>query len=107
MRKKFRYSRELDCMVEITDERDDLHFVRDDIEPIPSPLGDGTMISSRSKLREVMQQNGLVFMDETGKTNDRYAEQRQRQEFRERSWEWLSRPGVTREDKRPYRKLKN
>jgi hypothetical protein len=66
--------------------------VRDDIEPFVSPI-DGTVVGSRSALRDHMGQHDVVPYDEVKGTRveDRYAATRERREMREMLWEYTDR----------------
>src|SRR5262245_24432498 len=95
-RRSFRYDPVSKSMVEIqkTSSAFDAPDVVGDIEPFVSPV-DGTIIKSRSHLRDYMGEKGLVHYDEVkdgqGKVVDRYAEARNDQAMRERMWEGLDR----------------
>lgn len=90
-RRRFRYNRELDKMVEVPLDGDfePSISVHGEIEPFISPR-DGTLIRSRAHLRDYMAKNDLVHYDEA-KTQqaegDRYAASRDRQQMREMLWE--------------------
>ena len=66
-------------------------YVQDDIEPFVSPR-DGTIIKSRSQLRDYMGQHNLVHYDPSNKAEaDRYAAARDDQARRELIWEGVDR----------------
>jgi hypothetical protein len=65
--------------------------VAGDIQPFVSPV-DGTVISSRSQLRDYMGQRNLVHYDPTRKAEvDRYEAPRQDAALREQIWEHVDR----------------
>jgi len=94
--RRFRYSRELDKMVEVDVASSDVfggHSILGEIDPFVSPV-DGTVITSRSHLRRYMDERGLVHYEEakTQKAeSDRYAVERERTALRERLWEGVNR----------------
>jgi hypothetical protein len=92
MRRKFRYDPVSKTMVEIQRER--LHLapeVHDDIAPFVSPI-DGTVVASRSQLRDHMGRYDVVPTDEvSGRVEDRYNAGRERTAFREMLWEYTDR----------------
>lgn len=65
MRRRFRYNEETKQMEEMGDVTQfrDAALVMGDIEPFVSPV-DGTVISSRSHLREHMRQHGLAHVSD-------------------------------------------
>lgn len=95
-RRRFRYDPALGKLVEIMVDPDSVfgtHAVIGEIEPFVSPV-DGTVISSRTQLRQYMAEKGLVnFHDAQGATpeKDRYQAERERREMRERLWEGVNR----------------
>jgi len=88
MRRTFRYSKELDRMVEVIRSDDDrLHSVQGEIEPFISPR-DGTVIRSRAHMRDYMERHNLVHFDPTNKgESDRYAQSHDDRALREQLWE--------------------
>jgi hypothetical protein len=93
-RRTFRYDPVSKTFVEVTRGAvSDAPAVHDDIAPFVSPV-DGTVIQSRSQLRDYMGEKGLVHFDEVkdqGPKMDRYQEQRERRSLRERLWEYTDR----------------
>ena len=93
-RRRFRYDPTLGQMVEINVDPSEvfgLHAVHGEIQPFVSPV-DGTVISSRSQLKEYMARKDLVHYDPTAKAEvDRYAEARAAKETRERLYEYVDR----------------
>lgn len=93
-RRRFRYDPQQGRMVEIdlAAERSDAPAVRDDIEPFISPI-DGSVVASRSALRDHMGKHDVVPYDEVKGTRveDRYAASRERQSMREMLWEFTDR----------------
>jgi hypothetical protein len=94
MRRSFRYDPLSATFVEIDRERvSDAPAVRDDITPFVSPI-DGTVVASRSALREHMGKHDVVPFDEVkgnAPVADRYAAERERRAFREQLWEHTDR----------------
>jgi len=75
MKRRFRYDKESDSMVEIplSDDFEPTVGIHGDIEPFRSPR-DGTIIKSRAHMREYMAKHSLVHFDATAKREeDRYA----------------------------------
>jgi hypothetical protein len=66
--------------------------VHDDIQPFRSPI-DGSLVTSRSQLRDHMGQHGVVPYDEVKgtKVEDRYAAERDKRGRMERLWELTDR----------------
>ena len=93
-RRTFRYDPVSKTFVEVTRGCvSDATFIQPDIEPFVSPV-DGTVIGSRSQLRDYMGERGLVHYDEVkdqGPKMDRYQESRERQQLREKMWEYTDR----------------
>lgn len=93
-RRSFRYDPVSKRLVEITSaEVSEAPAVHDDIAPFVSPV-DGTVIGSRSHLRDYMGERGLVHFDEVkdqGPKMDRYQEARERRNLREQLWEYTDR----------------
>jgi hypothetical protein len=93
MRRRFRYDPVTKEFVEIhAGAGADAPAVHDDIAPFVSPI-DGTVVASRSQLRDHMGKHGVVPLDEVSGTRveDRYAKERDRREFREKLWEYTDR----------------
>ena len=90
LRRRFRQDRRTLEFYELTEDTDQsTHSVIDEIEPFVSPR-DGTVIHSRSQLREYMAKHDLVHFDETkGATPeaDRYEKGRHDRALREQLWE--------------------
>lgn len=103
-RRTFRFDAALGKLVEIHRVRSEFSVpgVIGDIQPFVSPI-DGTVISSRSQLRDYMGERDLVLYDEA-KTQqahqDRYEAARKDTALRERLWEGLDR---AHQGKRPGR----
>ena len=77
-------------MVEITpsDASQDTHFVRGELVPFVSPIS-GELIDTRAKYEAHCRKHNVIPTEELrGNTPqmDRYAEQRERRELRERLW---------------------
>jgi hypothetical protein len=93
-RRTFRYDSISKTFVEVSrDAVSDAPAVHADIDPFVSPV-DGTIIESRSQLRDYMGEKGLVHFDEVkdqGPKTDRYQEQRERAQLREQLWEYTDR----------------
>ena len=93
-RRSFRYDSISKTFVEIDRNAvSDAPAVHDDIEPFISPV-DGTVIASRSQLRDYMGEKGLVHYDEVkdqGPKQDRYQADRERRALREKMWEYTDR----------------
>jgi hypothetical protein len=94
-RRTFRYNKELDRMVEIplAEEIEGRLSIHGEIEPFISPV-DGTLIKSRSHLRDYMGERGLVHFSElkgNSREEDRYEQQRKDRALRELLWEGVSR----------------
>lgn len=91
-KRTFRYSKELDRMVEVIRSDDDrLHSVQGEIEPFLVP-GTNLLIKSRAHMREYMHKHNLVHFDPTNKgESDRYALSRDDQARRELIWENVDR----------------
>lgn len=92
-RRTFRYDPKSDKMVEVAPpEFSPTINVHGEIEPFVSPR-DGTVISSRTQLREYMARHNLVHYDEA-KTQqaegDRYENSRKERQLREMLWEGVS-----------------
>jgi hypothetical protein len=92
MRRRFRFDESLQRLVEVSVPPDEaLVAVVGDIQPFVSPV-DGTVISSRSQLRDYMERRDLVHYDPTRKAEaDRYATSRQDTALREMLWEGVDR----------------
>jgi hypothetical protein len=95
-RRRFRYDPVLERMVEIADPAEvEAAYVQGDIEPFVSVV-DGTLIKSRSHLRDYMGERNLVHYDPTNKAEvDRYASARQDTALREQLWENVDRMFAT------------
>jgi hypothetical protein len=93
-RRRFRYDRELDKMVEVDVDPASVfegHAVIGEIEPFRSVV-DGTLIRSRAQLKEYMARKNLVTYDPTAKAEgDRYEKARQDKEMHERLYEYVDR----------------
>jgi hypothetical protein len=93
MRRSFRYDPLSKTLVEIDrGGLPDAPAVHDDIEPFVSPI-DGTVVASRSRLREHMGRHDVVPYDEVKGTRvaDRYAKEREKNALREMLWEYTDR----------------
>lgn len=92
-RRRFVQDRETLEFHEVTNEPESLHgIVGDAITPFRSPR-DGTLIESRTQLREYMAKHGLVHHEEakTQKAEaDRYQAGRDQRALREQLWEGVS-----------------
>jgi len=89
MKRKFRYDRELDAMVEVplSSDFEPTVSIHGDIQPFISPR-DGTVIRSRAHMAEYMARHDLVHHDPTMKREeDRYAPARRDTQLRELMWE--------------------
>jgi hypothetical protein len=74
-KRRFRYSKELDAMVEvpISSDFEPTVGIHGDIEPFVSPR-DGTIIKSRAHMQDYMARHNLVHFDPTmRREEDRYA----------------------------------
>jgi len=89
MKRRFRYSKELDALVEIPidDGFEPTVGIHGDIEPFISPR-DGTVIKSRAHMRDYMAKHSLVHFDPTAKREeDRYASGHADRALREQLYE--------------------
>jgi hypothetical protein len=89
MKRRFRYSKELDAMVEVPISADfePTVGIHGDIEPFVSPR-DGTVIKSRAHMRDYMAKHSLVHFDPTAKREeDRYASGHADRALREQLYE--------------------
>lgn len=93
MKRRFRYSRELDMLVEVPldDDPDTAHMVHGDIPAFVSPL-DGSTVEGRRAYVEHMQRHGVVPY-EAGSEKVRPAgrTQEDRKAMREMVWEYADR----------------
>jgi len=88
-RRRFRYSKELDAMVEIpiSDDFEPVVGIHGEIEPFVSPR-DGTIIKSKAHLRDYMAKHSLVHFDPSmKKEEDRYAKGHADRALREQLYE--------------------
>jgi hypothetical protein len=92
-RRRFRYSKELDAMVEIPVDTDyePVVGIHGEIQPFVSPR-DGTIIKSKAHLREYMAKHSLVHHDPSmKKVEDRYAQGHADRALREQLYERVDR----------------
>ena len=93
-RRSFRYDPTSKTLVEIhRDRASSAPAVIDDLTPFISPI-DGTVISSRSQLRDYMGEHDVVPYEEAKtqkREEDRYEKARDDRALRERLWEGVDR----------------
>jgi hypothetical protein len=88
-KRKFRYDKATDSMVEVplSEDFEPSVGIHGDIQPFISPR-DGTVITSRAHMRDYMAKHNLVHFDPTMKREeDRYQKDRDDQALREQLYE--------------------